>query len=281
MKSNDTKRLFVVSLFLVFLVPSASAKSNCSTRWQRNGGSSASLPDITNPGPDTPSFPTSPFTLPAGRGYFENFPLYVGLPDKRQDVSYNWPWLLRIGLCNNLEFRLISQGATVIGRRGDKPRIAGYSSVNVGFKAHLWGTQEMLFFPSGGIECFLITPFASTQLDMGTQFFISALFAHFFPRDWELEWNLDFFSRRLDGTSNRAVSLDVEWALQKKVLPRLALFFEGSYVTPKRPFYESELLLGVGFQSPLTQRISIYGSYIWSIFKSDQDSITLGFAIAF
>lgn len=61
-------------------------------------------PDITNPGPDTASFPTSPFTLPKDRIYFENFPIWYELPDQNKDETYQWPYLLRLGLTDFWNF---------------------------------------------------------------------------------------------------------------------------------------------------------------------------------
>ena len=54
-------------------------------------------PDITNPGPDTASFPTSPFILPKGRGYFENFPIVYEVPNYHTEALL--PLAILIAYC--------------------------------------------------------------------------------------------------------------------------------------------------------------------------------------
>ena len=76
--------------------------------------------DITDPGPDTANFPYSPLTLPKGRSYIETIPGTYSLagPDGTP-ASWSCPFMMRTGLTDNCEFRIISQGPTVVGAAAD------------------------------------------------------------------------------------------------------------------------------------------------------------------
>jgi hypothetical protein len=238
-----------------------------------------SEPDITNPGPDTPNFPTSPFTLPHGRVYIENFPLFLNIRGEIDPTSYQWPFLLRIGLWDCMELRLAGQGLTAIKAGDNRCSRRGFSPLIVGMKMHLWGDQDRLYLPSGGFECYVVTPLASPSLKEGSQIFFDGLFLHRFPRDWHLEWNAGFFTRRVLPHMH-SLYFSLEWALQKEVTPNLEFFLEQSYTRSKLPWTKTNLL-GCGLVVTLSKRICIYGSYNVSLISARQDLINIGFAVAF
>ena len=239
-------------------------------------------PDITNPGPDTASFPTSPFTLPKGRGYFENFPLYMYLPGNHEPRTYYWPYLLRIGLTDYLEFRLTGQGLTNIAAHSRQKNLTGLSPVSFGIKVHAWGTQEWLRTPSAGFEFYIIPPIASKNLRDSTQFIINSLWDIKFREGLVFEMNIGAYSRSLLPIKKRAVYTLINWSLQQEITEHLGLFFEGLYTSPNYPTYPPTLLLGVGFESFITKRIAIYGSYNWSVIHTGNPELAnLGFAVAF
>ena len=235
-------------------------------------------PDITNPGPDTANFPTSPFNLPKGRAYYENFPLTFELPDNGAPYTYSWPFLLRIGMTDFLEFRLIGQGLTHLS--ADK--ITGFSPLGIGLKAHLWGDQDWRWAPSAGIEVYVVPPIASKQLRDGTQFIINGLFDHKLSERLAFEWNLGVYGRGLLPIKKRAAYALINWSLQCKITEPLSLFFEGLFSKANYPLYPANLILGAGFISTVHKRLCIYGSYNWPVFyKRNSDLANLGFAVAF
>lgn len=236
--------------------------------------------DITNPGPDTASFPTSPFTLPKGRAYFENFPLYFDLPENKK-FSYNWPFLMRIGVTNFLEFRLQGQGLSHSRPDTYQKNILGFMPLNIGIKLHIWGTQEWKYMPSTGIEVYVIPPIASKPFRDKTQFIINSLFNIKLQDSLALEWNIGVYSRAMPSIQKRNIYTIIEWALTQEITKHINLFFEGLYSSPGYPSYPKTLLLGIGFLRNINKRISIYGSYNWPIFKDSSELATLGFALAF
>ena len=114
--------------------------------------------DITDPGPDTANFPNSPLTLPKGRSYIETIPGTYSLagPDGTP-ASWSCPFMMRTGLTDNCEFRLISQGPTVVGATADSPEIDGFAPLTFDLKMHLWGDKDQLYMPIVGVEVFVVT----------------------------------------------------------------------------------------------------------------------------
>lgn len=240
-------------------------------------------PDVSNPGPDTANFPTSPFTLPKGRAYVENFPLAIDLQGNKTPQVYNWPFLIRFGIIDDAELRIGSQGITHISATDEQLATNGFSPIILGTKVHAWGTKDLLWIPSCGIEAYLITTIASKNLKIGTQCVFNLLFNHNFPGDFSFEWNVGFISRPYCvGKTKRDVCGAISWSLHKELVSWFAIFFQGYYITPKQPLYPTQLVLGIGLQSTITKRLCIYGNYNWSFFENtNPDLINVGFTIAF
>ena len=89
--------------------------------------------DIRDPDPDTANFPNGAYTLPKGRMYLETSPVGLYGSSKNTPKTYQWEYLMRYGLTDNLEFRIFSNGLTV--QKGAK-RVIGYSPLAFDFKIH-------------------------------------------------------------------------------------------------------------------------------------------------
>jgi len=99
--------------------------------------------DISDPGPDTADYPNSPWTLPKGRSYIETIPgTYSLAGSDGTPGSWSWPFMIRTGLTDNCEFRLISQGPTVVGAAPDSPAVNGFAPLTFDLKMHLWGEKD-------------------------------------------------------------------------------------------------------------------------------------------
>jgi len=238
-------------------------------------------PDIIHPGPDTENFPLSPFTLQQGRVYWENYPLYFELPDATKQYNYYWPFLLRIGVTSIMELRFSGLGLTAKNASSPAKSITGFSPVEFGIKLHVYGTPEMRWAPSCGIEAAIIPPVASKNLKDGTQCRITALFYHTLMEKLSLEWNIGTYSLTTTPDQKRSFFALACWALQYDIHEHIGLFFQGRYSSAKQPLYPTTLLLGAGFLSNITKRVCIYGSYNWPVFKKGFDVANLGFALAF
>jgi hypothetical protein len=97
--------------------------------------------DIRDPAPDTANFPNSAYTIAKGRVYIENSPLglYSASPNGLPARVYQWEYLLRYGLTDNLELRIFSNGLTYQAREGRQAPIFGYSPPDVGPQGELLG----------------------------------------------------------------------------------------------------------------------------------------------
>jgi hypothetical protein len=67
--------------------------------------------DIRDPDPDTANFPNGAYTVPKGRAYIENSPLGLYGPSVIGLPQYNWEYLFRYGMTDNLELRIFSRGS--------------------------------------------------------------------------------------------------------------------------------------------------------------------------
>lgn len=241
--------------------------------------------DISSPGPDTANFPNSPFTLPKGRSYIETVPGTFSLPGSDgTPATWSWPFMMRTGLTDNCELRLISQGPTSITAAADEPAVTGFAPLVFDIKLHLWGDESWLYWPIVGIEAFVVSGLASRDFQIGTEPGMALLVDHRLPNDWLIEWNVSYF-----GTSGGDLpdelslpSLGAQWAVQKQLTPSFAAFFQGFYNAAGIPYFPSDLVVGMGAQWNLSQRLAIYTSYNWSVdgIGSPSGGIT-GFAYAY
>ena len=238
-------------------------------------------PSIVYPGPDTENFPLSPFTLPPGHIYWENYPLYFELPNKQESYTYYCPFLLRFGMAKNIELRFSGAGLTSQHFSFSRHNTIGFSPLEIGIKVRGYGTQEMQWAPSLGIEAAIIPPLASTNLADSTQYRISALFYNSFTEKLSLEWNIGTYSLQDTKLNKKNFFALICWALEYDLSEYIGFFFEGLYTSAKQPIYPTTLLLGAGFLSNITSRICIYGSYNWPVFNKGSELVNFGYAIAF
>jgi len=241
--------------------------------------------DIASPGPDTANFPNSPFTLPKGRSYIETAPGTYSLPGSDGTPGiWSWPFMMRTGLTDACELRIIGQGPTVVAASGPDPGYDGFAPLAFDLKVHLWGDQEMLWWPSVGVELYVVTGIASRPFQVGTEPAMELLFDHRLPGDWLLEWNVGVYGFGGPGipTALSLPDLGMQWALQKQVTPRFAAFAQGFYNAAGIPFFPSDLVVGMGCQWNLTQRLAVYTSYNWSVDGEGSPSGGIsGFAYAY
>ena len=224
--------------------------------------------DIAVPGPDTANFPNSPFTLPKGRSYIEVAPGTFSLAGADgTPATWSWPFMIRTGLTDACELRLISQGPTVVAAGGSGPGFDGFAPLVFDIKVFLWGDRDRLWWPSVGVEAFIVTGLASGPFQLGNEPGMELLFDHRLPGDWLLEWNVGLYGVGGPGIP-AALSLPnfgMQWALQKQVTRQFAAFVHGFYNAAGIPFFPSDLVVGLGCQWNVTQRLAVYTSSNWSV----------------
>ena len=224
--------------------------------------------DISDPGPDTANYPNSPLTLPKGRSYIETVPGTYSLAGADgTPATWSWPFMIRTGLTDSCEFRVVSQGPTVVGAAADVPAIEGFAPLVFDLKVHLWGDKDQLYVPVVGVETFILTGIASKPFTIGTESGVVLLVDHNLPGDWLIEWNAGLYGLGGNGIPDvlSLPDLGVQWAVQKQVTEAIAVFYQGFYNGAGIPYFPSDLVSGLGVQWNLGQRLAVYTSYNWSL----------------
>ena len=224
--------------------------------------------DITDPGPDTANYPNSPLTLPKGRSYIETVPgTYSLAGSDGTPATWSWPFMIRTGLTDNCEFRVISQGPTVVGAAPDSPSVDGFAPLVFDLKVHLWGDEDQLYVPIVGVEMFVLTGLASKPFQVGTEPGMVLLVDHKLPGDWLIEWNAGLYGTGGGGIPDilSLPDIGVQWAVQKQLTENIAVFYQGFYNGAGIPYFPSDLVSGLGMQWNLGQRFAVYTSYNWSL----------------
>lgn len=250
--------------------------------------------DIRDPDPDTANFPNGAYTLPKGRMYIETSPvgLYQATPSGNQPRMYQWEYLLRYGLTDNLEFRVFSNGLTVQGPSGTQSELVGYQPLALDFKANFWEENTRYHVPAMGIEVYLQTQLlGSSAFNAGTQPSINLLFDQSLPMDFGFEYNLGY-TGVLNNLGEIAYQFSYQWSLQREVVKDFDVFFHGFYNAAALPrfnqFQAASLstvpkvtVMGFGFIWTVNNRLATFGSYNFGLTVDAPTSFALlGFAYA-
>ncbi|QEH39162.1 hypothetical protein OJF2_77740 [Aquisphaera giovannonii] len=249
--------------------------------------------DIRDPAPDTANFPNSAYTIAKGRVYIENSPLglYAASPNRLQARVYQWEYLLRYGLTDNLELRIFSNGLTYQARERGQAPIFGYSPLTFDFKANFWEENTRYHIPAMGLEVYLQTTLGSQSLAAGTQPSVNLLFDHSLPLGLDLEYNFGMTGVQ-NGQGQITYQFSYQWSLQREVVKDFDVFFHGFYNAAALPrllqfqggpglAIPQVTVLGGGGLWTVNDRLAVFGSYNFGITDGAPRTIALmGFAVA-
>jgi hypothetical protein len=255
--------------------------------------------DIRDPDPDLANFPNGAYTLPKGRLYIESSPVGFYGASKYTPRVYQWEYLLRYGLTDNLEFRIFSNGFTAQAGQGKLPATTGYSPLAFDFKANFWEENTKYHIPAMGVELYLQTTFGSPAFNGGTQPSINLLFDQSLPLEINFEYNLG-----INGTQNALgqtrYQFSFQWSFQRQVVKDFDIFVHGFYNESSLPrllqFQDvrnarmlaaeatipTVTVVGVGAIWTVNDRVAIFGSYNFGLTPASPHTIALtGCAVAF
>ena len=249
--------------------------------------------DIRDPDPDTANFPNGAYTLPKGRLLIENSPLGLYGPSRNGPSQYNWEYLFRYGLTDNLEFRIFSNGLTATkGKNGT----TGLSPLAFDFKINFWEENTRYWVPAMGAEIYLQTSIGSPAFNSGTQPSMSLLFDQTLPLGFNLEQNFGI-TGNLGLRGENIYAFSYQWSLQREVVKDFDIFWHGFYnaaALPRLRNFSSPdlpeahnrnpaaLVTGIGAIWTVNDRLAIFGSYNFGLTKYSPTTIALlGFAVAF
>jgi hypothetical protein len=250
--------------------------------------------DIRDPDPDIANFPNGAYTLPKGRMYIENSPLgmFGASPNGSSPRSYQWEFLLRYGLTDNLELRLFSNGLSRRAGQGKIPSASGFSPLAFDFKVNFWEENTRYFIPAMGVEMYILTDLGSTPFNSGTQPSINLLFDQSLPFDIGFEYNFGIAGVEND-IDQITYQFSYQWSLQREVAKDFDLFFHGFYnaaalprvipaVTGSGQQIPDITVIGGGGIWTINDRLAVFGSYNFGVTPDSPQTIALfGFALAF
>jgi hypothetical protein len=250
--------------------------------------------DIRDPDPDTANFPNGAYTIPKGRMYIENSPLGLFGPSRNgfQPRTYQWEFLIRYGLTDNLELRIFSNGLTHESAQGAQPAATGFSPLAFDFKVNFWEENTRYHIPAMGVEMYIQTTFGSPAFSNGTQPSLNLLFDQTLPWGINLEYNFGITGVQ-NGAGQIAYQFSYQWSLQRQVVRDFDVFFHGFYnaaALPRLLQFQNTLnagipnvtALGVGAIWTVNDGLAVFGSYNFGITPAAPKTIALmGFALAF
>lgn len=230
-------------------------------------------PDILNPGPQMPTYPTNTGTLPQGRAYLEVTPFSYEGSTGDASGKYYTGFMAHIGATDNLELRVYGSGWTWTEGREDRTSFAPLSfSAVVGF----WGEQEDYpYLPAFAVEAFVNTQWlGNSETNSGTHPGIQFAFSKDFPFETNLNISLGPV-RSTQATEINGVTVSQEhwdflfqWAIQKELITNsLSIFAHGYYNGTAAMAVPAEGTLSSSGQPSLygIGKTVIGGGLIWTV----------------
>ncbi len=123
-------------------------------------------PDIKNPGLDLGDYPNSAYTIPACACQIEFTPFSIMAEDEYNQPAYFTQFLLRFGLTDDVEFRILGNGFTAVYT---EPQMIGFSPIALDAKVHLWDAKREWLLPASSLEVILSTDWGTPAFCDGYQ----------------------------------------------------------------------------------------------------------------
>jgi len=261
---------------------------------------SDSEPDISDPGPDMGDFPNSAATLKKGRSYVEQAPFTLLTKDRQSPAVYAWPFLLRYGVTDNVEFRLLGSGlVSILDPRGT----TGFAPLVFDMKVHLWDDRMERYQPAASLEVTLQSTWGSRAFNGGTQPGLNLNLDFPFSEKTNLEMTFGYtgvqdavnvvtgerfiprFGFKLPVIHKANLNINqfsYQWAVEQQVTDRFQVFVHGYFNGPVYLQSGSGVLVGAGYFFQMSQRWMLFNSYNAGCNKTVPPFVTqLGVAVAY
>ncbi len=228
-------------------------------RFSVQGGANPA-PNIRTPGPDMGNFSNSAYTLPQGGAYVEFSPVTLSGPMSGGSANYSSPFLLRYGVTDDTEFRVL--GCGIQPNYGGDEHITGFTPLAIDLKVHLWDENKEGLLPATALEVWIQSDLLSTssEFDEGLQPAISLNFDKSLPAGWSLEVNVGIAGQeKPDG--REIIDETVQWTVSRNLSPNVNVFVNGYLNTIAGPGNGGGAMIGGGAFWYLSDRVATFGSY--------------------
>lgn len=259
-----------------------------------------SEPDIKEPGPDMGDYPNSAFTLPQGRAYVEFAPLTLQTANAANSAAYSFPFLLRYGLTDDVEFRLIGSGLSSVFNTGNT--VSGFAPLIVDTKIHLWDDRMEQYLPAASLEVYIQTNLASPGFQVGVEPSLNLNLDFPLSEKTNIEMTLGYTGvqdsvrvhtgqrydpilgyevpvvHREDVTFNE---FSFQWAVERQLTDEFQVFVHGYY--NGSIFLQSgpSKVIGAGWFYQVSKQIMLFSSYNFGLDSASPPfSTQLGMAFA-
>lgn len=235
-------------------------------------------PDVGKPGPDMGDYPNSAYTLKKNRLQFEIAPASFRTRNANNASAYATPFLLRYGLTDDVEFRVLGTGLTSLISPNE---ITGFGVLTFDTKIHLWNDQIKYLIPAVSFEASLQTQIGSPAFQAGTEPALninmdfpftektnfeatigysgnqtSVNLISFFPKDTTLQGK---FPSGVQFNENVYVAY-LQWAVEQELTEKFSVFVHGFVARPVSTFNETAVVTGAGFFYQCSKQTMLFGS---------------------
>lgn len=258
-------------------------------------------PDIQDPGPQMPTYPTNTGTLPQGRAYLEFAPFNYEGSSKSGSDKYYTQFLAHVGATDHLELRIYGSGWTWNEGHKDNTSFAPLSFSAV---YGVWGEQEEIsWVPAFAVEAFINTEWlGNSETNGGTHPGIQFAFSKDIPIvDTNINISLGPVRSSQDIENTTLIynqehwDFLFQWALQKEIIEqKLSIYAHGFYngtaavsipndSSDQTYLYGiSKTVIGGGFIWTVNERLSVFSQISGGTNVESPAMVTWsGFAVAF
>lgn len=201
------------------------------------------------------NYPNSAYTLRQGRIYVESAPFSYQTSTQQNPAAYNFPFLLRYGLTDDVEIRLAGNGLT---STNDFPgSTTGFAPLILDTKVHLWDEQMDVFIPAAALEVYLQTNWGSKEFRSGVQPSLNLNLDFPLTDITNVEMTLGYTGVQADVEVNQ---FSYQWAIEQQVTDPLQLFVHGYYLAPVGSLDFSNVIGAGGFYQ-LSKQTTLFTSF--------------------
>jgi hypothetical protein len=241
---------------------------------------------------DLGDFPNSAATLPAGTSQIEFAPFSILGEDEFNQAEYFMQFLLRYGITDDVEFRILGDGFTWIYQ---EPRTTGFSPLSLDLKVHMWDDKPQWFLPASSLEVILSTDWGSSAFSSGYQPSLNLNFDLPLTETLNFEWTVGYgevvsvFTRSRRQNEGPALTeqimanvnqISFQWAFEQDLTDDLQVFVTGQTVESVRG-QSAGSALAFGGSWRCSDRLMHFGMIGWGLTPdAPRFGAQLGFGIA-